>query len=44
MFSGSDLATIWISQRVASAPLVRLFSKLHASTGTFLALRAYTND
>lgn len=36
-FSSSDLATIWISQRVASAPLVRLCSKLHASTGTLLS-------
>ncbi|AFU17021.1 transposase (plasmid) [Bacillus thuringiensis MC28] len=38
-FSGSDLATIciWISQRVASDPLVRLCSKLHAVTGTVLS-------
>ncbi|EOO12514.1 transposase for insertion sequence element IS231F [Bacillus cereus HuA2-9] len=38
-FSGSDLATIciWISQRVASDPLVRLCSKLHAATGTLLS-------
>ncbi|PFX86781.1 IS4 family transposase, partial [Bacillus mycoides] len=35
-FSGSDLATIciWISQRVASDPLVRLCSRLHAVIGT----------
>ncbi|TKA00084.1 IS4 family transposase [Bacillus thuringiensis] len=35
-FSGSDLANIciWISQRVASDPLVRLCSRLHAATGT----------
>ncbi|PHA20859.1 IS4 family transposase [Bacillus cereus] len=38
-FSGSDLATIciWISQRVASDPLVRLCSRLHAATGTLLS-------
>ncbi|MEH7216548.1 IS4 family transposase, partial [Bacillus toyonensis] len=38
-FSGSDLATIfiWISQRVASNPLVRLCSKLHATAGTLLS-------
>lgn len=38
-FSGSDLATIcvWISQRVASDPLVRLCSRLHAVTGTVLS-------
>ncbi|PFZ31294.1 IS4 family transposase [Bacillus wiedmannii] len=38
-FSGSDLATIciWMSQRVASAPLVRLCSRLHAATGTLLS-------
>ncbi|MFE6708879.1 IS4-like element IS231Q family transposase [Bacillus thuringiensis] len=38
-FSGSDLATIciWISQRVASDPLVRLCSSLHAVTGTVLS-------
>ncbi|EJR92887.1 transposase for insertion sequence element IS231F [Bacillus cereus VD200] len=38
-FSGSDLATIciWISQRVASDPLVRLCSRLHAITGTVLS-------
>ena len=38
-FSGSDLATIciWISQRVASDPLVRLCSRLHATTGTLLS-------
>ncbi|MED1637685.1 IS4 family transposase, partial [Bacillus thuringiensis] len=38
-FSGSDLATIciWISQRVASEPLVRLCSRLHATTGTLLS-------
>ena len=38
-FSGSDLATIciWISQRVASDPLVRLCSRLHAVTGTILS-------
>ena len=37
-FSGS-LATIciWISQRVASDPLVRLCSRLHAATGTLLS-------
>lgn len=38
-FSGSDLATIciWIGQRVASDPLVRLCSRLHAATGTLLS-------
>lgn len=38
-FSGSDLATIciWISQRVASDPLVRLCSRFHAVTGTVLS-------
>ncbi len=38
-FSGSDLAAIciWISQRVASDPLVRLCSRLHAATGTLLS-------
>ncbi len=38
-FSGSDLATIciWISQRVASDPLVRLCSRLHAATGTLIS-------
>lgn len=38
-FSGSDLATIciWVSQRVASDPLVRLCSRLHAATGTLLS-------
>ncbi|MDM8359885.1 IS4 family transposase [Bacillus thuringiensis] len=38
-FSGADLATIciWISQRVASDPLVRLCSRLHAVTGTVLS-------
>lgn len=38
-FSGSDLATIciWISQRVANDPLVRLCSRLHAVTGTVLS-------
>ncbi|TKH23815.1 IS4 family transposase, partial [Bacillus wiedmannii] len=38
-FSGSDLATIciWISQRIASDPLVRLCSRLHATTGTLLS-------
>lgn len=38
-FSGLDLATIciWISQRVASDPLVRLCSRLHAATGTLLS-------
>ncbi|OOR71461.1 transposase [Bacillus cereus] len=38
-FSGSDLATIciWISQKVASDPLVRLCSRLHAVTGTVLS-------
>lgn len=37
-FSGSDLATIYIliSQRVASDSLVRLCSRLHATTGTLL--------
>lgn len=37
-FSGSDLTTIciWISQQVASDPLVRLCSRLHAATGTLL--------
>ncbi len=39
-FSGLDLVTIciWISQRVANAPLVQLCSKLHAATGTLLSL------
>ncbi|SCM90479.1 Genomic scaffold, HK38JLX01AL476_right [Bacillus mycoides] len=38
-FSGSDLATIciWISQRVASEPLVRLCSRLHAASGPISA-------
>ncbi len=38
-FSGSDLATIciWMSQQVASDPLVRLCSRLHAATGTLLS-------
>ncbi len=38
-FSGSDLTTIyiWISQQVASDPLVRLCSRLHAATGTLLS-------
>jgi len=38
-FSGSDLATIciWISQRVASNPLVRLCSRLHAATGNLIS-------
>ena len=38
-FSGSELATIciWISQRGASDPLVRLCSRLHAVTGTVLS-------
>lgn len=38
-FSGSDLATncIWISQQVVSNPLVRLCSRLHATTGTLLS-------
>ena len=38
-FSGSDLATIciWISQRVANYLLVRLCSRLHASTSTLLS-------
>ena len=39
-FSALDLATIciWISQRVANAPLVQLCSKLHAATYTLLSL------
>ncbi|WHY27031.1 IS4 family transposase [Bacillus wiedmannii] len=38
-FSGSDLAAIciWISQWVASDPLVQLCSRLHAATGTLLS-------
>ncbi len=38
-FSGSDLANIciWVSQRIASDPLVRLCSRLHATTGTLLS-------
>jgi len=38
-FSGSDLANIciWVSQRMASDPLVRLCSRLHAATGTLLS-------
>lgn len=38
-FSGSDLATIciWISQRVASNPLVQLCSRLHAATATLFS-------
>lgn len=38
-FSGADLATIciWVSQRVASDPLVRLCSRLYAATGTLLS-------
>ncbi|MBJ8078370.1 IS4 family transposase [Bacillus cereus group sp. N12] len=38
-FSGHDLAIIcvWVSQRVASDSLVRLFSQLHAVTGTLMS-------
>ncbi|MEK7019731.1 IS4 family transposase [Bacillus sp. FSL R9-9410] len=38
-FSGSDLAgiCIWMSQRVASNPLVRLCSRLHSVTGTLMS-------
>ncbi|OHX30675.1 hypothetical protein BWGOE5_33760 [Bacillus mycoides] len=44
-FSGSDLATIciWINQRVASDPLVRLCSRLHAATGTLLSPEGLNN-
>ncbi len=38
-FSGHDLATIfvWMSQRIASDSLVRLFSQLHAAAGTLIS-------
>ncbi|KFM95530.1 putative transposase for insertion sequence element IS231B [Bacillus clarus] len=39
-FSGSDLAAmcIWVGQQVvASEPIVRLCSRLHAATGTLLS-------
>ncbi len=44
-FSGSDLATIciWISQWVASDPLVRLCSRLHAPTCTLLSPESLNN-
>ncbi|OHO73041.1 transposase [Bacillus sp. HMSC036E02] len=39
-FSESDLATvcIWVGPQVASEPIVRLCSRLHAATGTLLSL------
>lgn len=39
-FSESDLATvcIWGGQQVASEPIVRLCSRLHAATSTLLSL------
>lgn len=44
-FSSSDLAMIciWISQRVASYPLVRLCSRLHASASILLSPEGLLN-